>query len=163
MRGEAGARSTTSASTSRFRKGLSLLEVVVSILLFFLLFSAVMSGFAPSATDSHNQLRGYTSATVVANWFINRTEAQIERYFGAIPFELGVEHDITPLIKAHVGEQISLLHNLQVLAWVVHPIIDGTPNADIFAITAEVRWGNHAGDSRPHRFKLSRWKVKPNA
>ena len=136
--------------------GVSLIEIIMSIFIFALLFGQVFSAYAPAAT-------------AIASWYINMVESIIDRTGGFASRDsglktgdLGVEKYITPIILLGMGEELEIMHNLLVLATVLNPTVNGKISQELFEIKVEVRWGNNFSDNRPHRFKTSRWKIKPN-
>lgn len=141
-------------------KGFSLTEVMVSIFIFSLLFAAIFKAFAPTATDSHNLIRGYSFAMNLANRQISKLEAEIERFGLPESLPLNKHIEITSSVQAD-NTSIELLKNLQVNCKITPGEVDDPNMENLFKIAIEVNWGNKNHDNRPHRFKLARWKVRP--
>jgi prepilin-type N-terminal cleavage/methylation domain-containing protein len=141
-------------------RGFSLAEVLVSIFIFGLLFAAIFKAFAPTATDSHNLLRGYSFAMNLANRQISQMEAEIERFGQPETLTLNSLEDITKEVQAD-NASIEMLRNLQVNCKVTPGEVEDPEMERLFKIEVEVNWGNNERDSRPHKFRLARWKVRP--
>lgn len=142
------------------KKAFSLVEVLVSLFIFGILFAAIFKAFAPTATDSHNLLRGYSFAMNLANRQISKMEAEIERFGQPETLALNKMVDITSGAQAD-NAAIELLKNLQVLCRVSPGEIEDPNLENLFKIEVEVNWGNNKSDKRPHQFRLARWKVRP--
>ncbi len=147
-------------SLKRERRAFSLVEVLVSLFIFGILFAAIFKAFAPTATDSHNLLRGYSFAMNLANRQISKLEAEIERFGQPETVALNKFVDITSSAQAD-NKAIELLRNLQVRCKVTPGEVDDPEMINLFKIEVEVNWGNNDRDKRPHQFKLARWKVRP--
>lgn len=145
---------------SRKKHGFSLVEVLVSLFIFGILFAAIFKAFAPTATDSHNLLRGYSFAMNLANRQISKMEAEIERFGQPETLELNKKVDITSDMQTD-NAAIELLKNLKVVCKVTPGEVEDPTLENLFKIEIEVNWGNRKGDDRPHQFKLARWKVRP--
>lgn len=103
---------TTSPQRGRRRRGVSLIEAMIGMVIFFLLFGYTIRALAPTATDSHNLLRGVTVAMNACNWYLNDLERRIN-YFGELPSaDLG-ENDVTLLFSDDYFSDIEFLRNLQ--------------------------------------------------
>ena len=138
----------------RVRHGFSLVEAMIGMIIFFLLFGYTVRALAPTATDSHNLLRGATVAMNACNWYLNDLERRIN-YLGELPAsELG-ENDVTLVFHEDYFSDIVMLRNLQAKSNI-------SLNGDLYTLNIEFRWGNHDNDnSRPHNFHLSRLKTRP--
>jgi len=136
------------------RKGFSLVEAMFGMIIFFLLFGYTVRALAPTATDSHNLLRGVTVAMNACNWYLNDLERRIN-YQGELPASDLGENDVTLLFNDDYFSDIVMLRNLCATSYVS---LDG----DLYKMRIEFRWGNHDHDEkRPHSFELSRLKTKP--
>lgn len=133
---------------------------MVSLFIFGVLFAAIFKAFAPTATDSHNLLRGYSFAMNLANRQISKIEAEIERFGVPESIKLLDKVDITASAQDD-NAAIEMLKNLQVLCRVTPGELEDPELDNLYKIEVEVNWGNRPKDSRPHRFKLARWKVRP--
>ncbi|MFZ5951981.1 MAG: type IV pilus modification PilV family protein [Candidatus Rifleibacteriota bacterium] len=142
------------------KKGFSLVEVMVSLFIFGIMFAAIFKAFAPTATDSHNLLRGYSFAMNLANRHICKIEAEIERFGLPENLPLNEFKDITGDAQAD-NTAIELLKNLLVRCRVTPGEVEDPALENLFKIEIEVNWGNNDHDKRPHQFKLARWKVRP--
>ncbi|MDD3001834.1 MAG: hypothetical protein PHF29_08785 [Candidatus Riflebacteria bacterium] len=137
------------------RYGLSLVECMVGIILFFLVFGATFKAFAPTATSSHNLLRGATIAMNACNWYLNELEQRIQ-YEGALPAsELG-ETDVTSVFTKDNFSDIKMLRSLKATSNI-------TLKNNLYNAKIVFRWGNSEGDKvLKHNFELSRLLVQPN-
>ncbi len=137
------------------RFGISLVETMVGIILFFLVFGATFRAFAPTATASHNLLRGATIAMNACNWYLNELEQRI-RYEGALSAsELG-EKDVTGLFVKENFSDIVMLRSLKATSNI-------TLTKNLYNAKISFRWENSEGDKvRNHNFELSRLLVQPN-
>jgi len=147
-------RQNTRAQRRSLRKGFSLLEAMVGMVIFFLLFGYTVRALAPTATDSHNLLRGVTVAMNACNWYLNDLERRIN-YLGELPAgDLG-ETDVTLLFSDDYFSDIEMLRNLQATSYI-------SLEGNLYKMRIVFRWGNHdADDKRPHNFELSRLKTRP--
>ncbi len=135
-------------------KGFSLIEVMVGMIIFFLLFGYTVRALAPTATDSHNLLRGVTVAMNACNWYLNDLERRIN-YLGELPASDLGENDVTMLFSENDFSDIRMLRNLRATSQV-------SLKGDLYNMRIEFRWGNHDSDyKRPHNFELSRLKTRP--
>jgi prepilin-type N-terminal cleavage/methylation domain-containing protein len=141
-------------------RGFSLAEVMVSIFIFSVMFVAIFRAFAPTATDSHNLIRGYSFAMNLANRQISKIEAEIERYGQPKTIALNKLKEITSQIQAD-NTSLELLKNLQVNCKITPGEIEGPELENLFKIEVFVNWGNNNRDNRPHKFSLARWKTRP--
>lgn len=144
----------------KHRSGFSLAEVMVSIFIFSVLFAAIFKAFAPTATDSHNLIRGYSFAMNLANKQISKIESEIERYGQPKTLSLNSLKEITSQIQAD-NASLELLRNLEVTCKVTPGEIESPDMENLYKIEVFVHWGNNDKDRRPHRFKLARWKARP--
>jgi hypothetical protein len=142
------------ARLHRHKDGFSLLEAMTGMIIFFLLFGYTVKALAPTATDSHNLLRGVTVAMNACNWYLNDLEKRIN-YLGELPAaDLG-ENDVTLLFNEDYFSDIAMLRNLQATS---HISLEG----DLYTMRIVFRWGNHdADENRPHNFELARLKTRP--
>jgi hypothetical protein len=144
------------AGTDRYRQrsGFSLLEAMIGMIIFFLLFGYTVRALAPTATDSHNLLRGATVAMNACNWYLNDLERRIS-YLGELPAaDLG-ETDVTLLFSDDYFSDIEMLRNLKATSYI-------SLEGDLYTMRIVFRWGNHdADEKRPHSFELSRLKTRP--
>ena len=139
----------------RKHSGLSMVEVMAGIVIFTLLFMCISRAFAPSATSSHNLIRGTTVAMNACNWYLNTIEQRIQ-FEGVLPSsELG-EQDITDSFKTEQFSEIQTLRKLKVTS-------DIKLSNNLYNAKVVFNWGNSDGDtSRQHHFELSRLIVQPN-
>ncbi len=136
------------------RAGFSLLEVMVGLVLFMLIFGFTMRAFAPTATNTHNLIRGNTVAMDGCSWYLNDLEKRIN-YYGTLPSEMVGQSDITDAFTPELFPDITFLRCLKVLA-------DVELAGDLFKLKITFRWGNHDKDTRrPHSFEMSRLKTRP--
>lgn len=138
---------------SRF--GFTLVEAMVGIILFFLMFTYIFSAFAPTATEGHNLLRGTTIAMNACNWYINSLEQRIQ-YDGSLnESELG-KTDITNCFNSDDFSDIKLLRALKVTSEISF-------NNNLYNVKISFNWGNNESDKdRNHHFEMSRLLVKPS-
>jgi hypothetical protein len=137
------------------KRGMSLVEVMVGLVLFFLVFGATFKAFAPTATDSHNLLRGVTIAMNAGNWYLNELERKIN-YEGALDIDLMGSNDVTYMFTEDYFSDIALL---RALAATSNIEMDG----NVYKVKIDFRWGNHINDAkRNHNFTLSRLIVQPS-
>jgi prepilin-type N-terminal cleavage/methylation domain-containing protein len=146
----------------RKKYGFSLVEIMVSFFIFSIFSAAIFRAFAPTATDSHNLLRGYSFAMNLANKQISKIEAEIERYGHPDSIAENEFVDITSKVEAD-NAVMELLRNLEVNCRAT-PGIDIDPQYErLYKIEITVDWGNSENDGRPHHFQLARWKVRPSS
>lgn len=132
------------------RKGMSLIEVLLGLTLFVLIFSHVMTAFAPTATDYQRLVRGYTTGINVANWYFNHIEGIIN-YEGDLPAsELGVQRDVTSLIRQKYGKAFNELPDGKVLVNI------SRAGSGLYQVDLTLNWGGE-GKSR-HTYSISRLK-----
>lgn len=131
-----------------------MIELLLGITLFVLIFSHVMTAFAPTATDYQRIVRGYSFAITIANWYINRQEGLIF-YHGHLPAsELGLQRDITALIQQHFP-------NLQKELPKAKALVNQAKVGDhLYQIEFILDW--EAGSKR-HQYKINRLKTAPGA
>ncbi len=134
--------------------GLSLIEVMAGLIIFTLLFLFVSKAYSPTATDSHNLLRGTTVAMNACNWYLNSLEQKIQ-FEGVLPdSELG-ENDITYEFKKNQFSDILLLRGLKATSNV-------KLENNLYNVTITFKWGNSESSKKNHHFELSRLIVQPN-
>lgn len=134
------------------RRDVSLIEVLLGITLFVLLFSHVMTAFAPTATDYHRLVRGYSLAITIANWYINLQEGAIFYHGKLDADELGLKKDVTALIRRNFPQCERELPKLKVL---VNQSLVGT---NLYQIELSLTW--EAG-SKQHQYAINRLKAAP--
>lgn len=135
-------------------KGFSLVEVMVAMIIFFLIFGYTINALAPNATDSHNLLRGVTVAMNACNWYLNELERRVN-YLGELPASDLGENDVTLKFSDKDFSDIAMLRNLRATSQI-------SLVGNLYSMRVEFRWGNHDRDvKRPHRFELTRLKAKP--
>ena len=137
------------------RNGFTLVEAMVGIILFCLMFTYIFKAFAPTATDGHNLLRGTTIAMNACNWYINSLEQRIQ-YDGSLPEdELGV-NDITNYFSSDDFSDIKMLRALKVISLIQF-------KNNLYTVKITFNWGNSESDKeRKHHFEMSRLLVKPS-
>lgn len=135
-------------------RGFSLIEVMIAMIIFFLLFGYTIRALAPTATDSHNLLRGVTVAMNACNWYLNELERRIN-HLGELPASDLGENDVTMAFSDNDFSDIKMLRSLQATSQI-------SLEGDLYNMRIEFRWGNHDSDyKRPHSFELSRLKTRP--
>lgn len=142
-------------------KGLSLLEVMIAMVIFVLIFTFTFKAFAPTATDAHSMLRGVTVAMNACNWYLNELEQKIN-YNGGLPdSELG-ENNITHIFKDLNADDDMLMFSDLLLLRNLMVTSDISLDDNLYQMTVQFKWGRHDRDhSRPHGYKLSRLKTRP--
>ena len=136
------------------KTGVSLVEVMAGIVIFTLLFLFVSRAFTPTATDTHNLLRGTTVAMNACNWYLNSIEQKIQ-FEGVLPAsELG-ENDITYEFKQNQFSDILLLRGLKATSNI-------KLQDNVYNVTITFNWGNSESSKKNHHFELSRLIVQPN-
>lgn len=140
--------------TFKAARGFSLVEVMVGVVIFVLMFTYIFRAFAPTATDSHNLLRGTTVAMNACNWYINFLEQRI-LFDGGLPeTDLG-KKDITNEFSSSDFSDIKLLRSLKVTS-------DISVNNGLYSLKISFDWGNTENQTdRPHHFEMSRLLVQP--
>lgn len=142
------------SSDQKSAKGFSLIEVMVAMIIFFLLFGYTINALAPTATDSHNLLRGVTVAMNACNWYLNDLERRVN-YLGELPASDLGENDVTMLFNDNDFSDIAMLRNLRATSQI-------SLEGNLYNMQIKFRWGNHDRDhKRPHNFELARLKTKP--
>lgn len=136
------------------RVGFSLLEGMVGMVIFMLIFTFTMRAFTPTATDTHNLIRGHTIAMDGCSWYLNDLEKRIN-YYGTLPAGMMGQSDITAAFTPDLFPDIPFLRCLKVVA-------DVEADGDLFKLKVTFQWGNNDQDvKRPHSFEMSRWKTRP--
>lgn len=136
------------------RNGFSLVEVMVGVIIFVLMFTYIFRAFAPTATDSHNMLRGTTVAMNACNWYINLLEQNIQ-YDGSLPSSYLGKNDITNEFSQDNFSAIRLLRSLKVTS-------DISLENNLYNVKISFDWGNKENDKdRKHHFEMSRLLVQP--
>ena len=137
------------------RSGVSLVEAMVGIIIFSILFVIIFRAFAPTATTNHNLLRGTTVAMNACNWYLNSLEQRIQ-YEGALPdTEIG-EHDITFLFRRDEFSEISTLRGLKATC-------DISLNNNLYSAKVTLKWANSESEKKlSHHFEMSRLLIQPN-
>ncbi len=136
-------------------KGISLVETMVGLVLFFLLFGFTFKAFAPAATDGHNLLRGVTIAMNAGNWYLNELERKIN-YNGALESSEIGEKDVSHMFTEDLFSDIAMLRSLRATSKVS---LEGS----LYTAKIYFKWGNHDSDEkRTHNFDLSRLIVQPS-
>jgi hypothetical protein len=134
---------------------MSLVEVMVGLVLFFLVFGATFRAFAPTATDSHNLLRGVTIAMNAGNWYLNEVERKVN-YEGALEASFLGSTDVSSMFTEDYFSDITLLRALEATSNIT---VDG----NLYNVKIDFRWGNHTNDTKKsHNFTLSRLIVQPS-
>lgn len=135
-------------------RGFSLLETLIGVVLFVLIFGFTMNAFSPTATDSHNLIRGSTIAMGGCSWYLNDLEKRIN-YHGDLPAGMMGEKDITTEFSTDLFPDLPFLRCLKVTSNIER---DG----DLYKLRVTFQWGNHDKDyRRPHRFEMGRLKTRP--
>ncbi len=137
------------------RKGFTLVEAMIGIILFCLMFTYIFKAFAPTATTGHNLLRGTTIAMNACNWYINSLEQRIQ-YDGSLPdSDLGV-NDITNYFNTDDFSDIKMLRALKVISLIQY-------KNNLYTVKITFNWSNSESDTdRKHHFEMSRLLVKPS-
>lgn len=136
------------------RSGISLVEAMVGIIIFSIMFVFIFRAFAPTATASHNLLRGTTVAMNACNWYLNSLEQKIQ-FEGALPdSELGT-NDITFLFRRDEFSEIATLRSLKATSEI--SLKNNLYNAKI-----SIKWGNYENEKETtHHFEMSRLLIQP--
>ena len=139
------------------KSGLSLVEVMVGVIIFSILFVFIFRAFAPTATNNHNLLRGTTVALNACNWYINSLEQRIQ-YEGALPdSELGI-NDITFLFRRDEFSEIATLRSLKATSEI-------SLNDNLYTAKVTLKWGDRENEPEKdlaHHFEMYRLLVQPN-
>ncbi len=141
--------------TNKKRSGISLVEAMIGIIIFSIMFVFIFRAFAPTATASHNLLRGTTVAMNACNWYINSLEQKIQ-FEGALPeSELG-KNDITFLFRRDEFSEIATLRSLKATSEI-------TLKDNLYTAKISINWGNTENDKETtHHFEMSRLLVQPS-
>lgn len=137
------------------RSGFTLVEAMIGIILFCLMFTYIFKAFAPTATEGHNLLRGTTIAMNASNWYINSLEQRIQ-YDGSLSeSELGI-NDITNYFSSDDFSDIQMLRALKVTSVIKY-------SNNLYNVKINFNWGNSESDKeRKHHFEMNRLLVKPS-
>ena len=137
------------------RSGISLVEAMIGIIIFTLMFVFIFRAFAPTATASHNLLRGTTIAMNACNWYLNTLEQQIQ-YEGALQSSDLGQKDITYLFKGEEFSEIATLRSLKITS-------DIKLENNLYNAKVSITWGNKENDKdRTHHFEMSRLLIQPD-
>ena len=137
------------------RSGVSLVEAMIGIIIFTLMFVFIFRAFAPTATASHNLLRGTTIAMNACNWYLNTLEQQIQ-YEGALQSSDLGQKDITYLFKGEEFSEIATLRSLKITS-------DIKLENNLYNAKVSITWGNKENDKeRTHHFEMSRLLIQPD-
>ena len=137
------------------RSGISLVEAMIGIIIFTLMFVFIFRAFAPTATASHNLLRGTTIAMNACNWYLNTLEQQIQ-YEGALQSSDLGQKDITSLFKGDEFSEIATLRSLKITS-------DIKLENNLYNAKVSISWGNKENDKeRTHHFEMSRLLIQPD-
>lgn len=141
----------------KFRnKGITLIEALVALLIFSLMFIYTFKAFTPAATDAHNILRGVTIAISACNLYLNSLEQEIQYEGNLQSSDLG-EHDITSYFTEELFSDIGLLRSLKVNQDV--SLKDG-----LYTVKITFQWANNENaKERPHHFEMYRYIIQPNS
>lgn len=139
-----------------------MVEVLVSIALFVLLFTAIVGVIFPSSSDGHNQLRNYSQAMVLADWYVNFLESEIDREGEPKSVSIGKSKDVTNL-SSPIKQQFELLRDFRVSATCMSPKQSDGSLSELLEITIVISWSKTTGDGRPYKLEILRYKVKPYA
>ena len=144
-----------SRGSKRKKSGLSLVEAMVGVIIFALIFVFVFRAFAPTATASHNLLRGTTVAMNACNWYLNSLEQKIQ-FEGALPdSELG-KNDITFLFRRDEFSEITTLRSLEATSEI-------SLKDNLYTAKITMKWGNKENEkNQSHQFEMSRYLIQPN-
>ncbi len=135
---------------------MSVLEVLIGIVIFVLLFTYIMSAFAPTATDYQGMVRGYSTAVTVANWYVNRIEG-ILHFQGSLPAgEMGLNKDVTAVCRANFGDLMDVeLKKVRVVSNVFKPKPDAHPG--LYQIDVFLSWSGRG--AKTHEYSMKRLKA----
>ena len=136
------------------KRGVSLVEAMVGIIIFSIMFIFIFRAFAPTATASHNLLRGTTLAMNACNWYLNSLEQKIQ-FEGALPdSEMGT-NDITFLFRSDEFSEIATLRSLKATSEI-------SLKDNLYTAKVSITWGNKENDKeRTHHFEMSRLLIQP--
>lgn len=141
----------------------SLVEVMVSVALFIVLFTAIMRVVFPSSSGGHNQLRSYSMAMVLADWYLNYIESEIDRKGTLGSIAVGKQTDITNISSSLPSSEFELLRDYKVYTTCTCPKQPDGSQGDLYQIKITVNWSKKNGDGRPYNLDIVRYKVKPYA
>ena len=134
----------------RANKCFSLVEIILGLALFVLIFSNTMIAFAPTATDYHQLIRGNTVAINLCEWYISHLEGLIN-LDGSLPASaFGLSNDVTAQIKSALPDAFSKLRKAKILADVT------MAGPGLYKIQLVITWG--ASQTANHKYTLSRLK-----
>lgn len=142
-------------------KAFTVVEVMVSIILFSLVFAAIIRAISPSGTKGQAQLRTYSTAMTIANWYLNYYESEIDCKGKLKSIPTNHETDVTNLIKKSTNEEYGLIRNFRVFALATYPKTGKETQIQMYQIKITVRWGNTPGDGMPYSYDAFRWKTRP--
>ncbi len=139
-------------------RGMSVLEVLVGIVLFVLLFTYIMSAFAPTATDYQGMVKGFTTAVIVAEWYVNYVEGVINLEGGLPSSVKGLAKDVTTVCSQKFKEAMTVdLKNAKVISQVYVPNPNDFPN--LVHIKVTVTWKGRG--VQYHVYTMERYKTIP--
>ena len=143
--------------STKNKRGLSLVETMIGLIIFTIMFVFIFRAFAPTATANHNLLRGTTVAMNACNWYLNFLEKRIQ-YEGALPEgELG-KNDITYFFSKDEFSEIATLRSLKAISEI-------TLSNNLYTAKVTLKWGNKENESEnnlAHHFEMSRLLVQPS-
>lgn len=135
-------------------RGISLIELLLGVTLFVMMFSHIMMAFAPTATDYHGLVRGYTVAINISTWYLNRIEGLID-FEGRLPAaQMGLDQDVTTIIRTHFPASKVELPDLKV------KVNTSQIGAGLYQIEINITW--KAGAKNRHEYSMKRLKAAPS-
>lgn len=146
------------------RQGLSLIETMVGIIIFCIIFVFVFRAFAPTATASHNLLRGTTVAMNAGNWYLNELERSIRSLAKGESLNLSIgENDITNEFSEEKFSDIKLLRGFQAICSIKYgKDAEGKENQNSYNVNISFKWSNKENNKeKTHHFEMHRLIVKP--
>ncbi len=137
-----------------YNRALTLLEVMIGLLIFTILFLAAASAFAPSGTTHHSLLRDSTQVMRLANYFLNDVEKKIA-YSGDLDAGLLGEHDMTAYFLQERFKEAPLIRSLKAESKI-------TDRDGAYAVRLTIKWDDKPNVARPrHHITLERLIAKP--
>ena len=122
-----------------------------------------MSTVFPGSSDGHNQLRSYSLAMVLADWYVNYLESEIDRTGKPGKIAIDNETDITNLSSSLPASDFEILRDYRVYVTCSCPKQPDGSIGGMFQISISINWSKTYGDGRPYKLDIVRYKVKPYA
>lgn len=140
---------------------MSALEALIGLALFVVMFTFTFRAFAPTATDSHNLLRGVTVAMNACNWYLNDLEREIN-YRGGLPDTMLGTNDVTYVFEALNADQDKQLFSDLPMLRSLRADSSIQRDGNLYKLSITLRWAaQENAQRRPHSYTLTRLKVRP--